>query len=307
MKTIRFLPQYIKAYKNIGTADIIYIRYPVPFGWLSKVYLKGIKRIIHFVGDPIDAARNNPNFSALKKQVLTSLFMPEHLSYMWACKGATTFTNGFHLAERLKPYGINATPLTSSTLKDSDFFMDTKLDVINNAYKLIYVGYLRKAKGVETVIKAFKHVADKYPMATLSVIGSGEFETELKEIVDELQIASKVTFVGHVDNRDELNNYYRTHDIFCFASLSEGSPRVILEAMANGLNIISTPVGALPKIFTHKEEILYANFNDDKDFFLKIDELIANKQLGNTMRSKAFTKIRSFTIQNFIKSIFHEG
>ena len=41
---------------------------------------------------------------------------------------------------------------------------------------------------------------------------------------------------------EELNLLLREHDIFCFASLSEGSPRVVLEAMANGLPVVCSNI-----------------------------------------------------------------
>ena len=85
-----------------------------------------------------------------------------------------------------------------------------------------------------------------------------------KQIILENKIYN-VTFLGHVDNRIQLNEILRNNDIFCFASLSEGSPRVILEAMANVINIVSTAVGSLPTIFENEKDILFADFNDEKD------------------------------------------
>lgn len=303
---IKHFFKYRKKYQKLTHYNAVYARYPVPFGWLQKVYLKNAKRIIHFVGDPIDAAKTNPNFNWLKKRVLITFFMPEHYLYLWACKGAKVYTNGFHLAERLRKQGVNAKPLISSTLNKNDFYFD-KNKVINNiAPKIIYVGYLRKAKGVETVINAFSLILHSFPKAELSIVGSGDFEEELKQIVSNKNIRN-VTFLGHVDQREKLNKLLRTHDIFCFASLSEGSPRVILEAMANGLNVISTPVGALPHIFTENEHIFYAGFNNPKMFMEKIEELIFNPEIAKIIRAKAYTKVQNFTIQIFLKTIFSES
>jgi len=303
---IKHFFKYRKKYQKFTHYYAVYARYPVPFGWLQKVYIKNAKRIIHFVGDPIDAAKSNPNFNWLKKRFLITFFMPEHYLYLWACKGAKVYTNGFHLAERLRKQGVNAKPLISSTLNKNDFYFD-KNKVINNiAPKIIYVGYLRKAKGVETVINAFSLILHSFPKAKLSIVGSGDFEEELKQIVSNKNIRN-VTFLGHVDQREKLNKLLRTHDIFCFASLSEGSPRVILEAMANGLNVISTPVGALPHIFTEHEHIFYAGFNNPKMFREKIEELIFNPEIAQIIRAKAYIKVQNFTIQIFLKTIFSES
>lgn len=305
INSIKHFFSYLKIYRDLESFDVTYARYPVPFGWLQKFYCKNSLRIIHFVGDPMDAAENNPNFSQIKKILLTTFFKPEHAMYIWACKSAKVYTNGFHLADKLKKQGITATPLISSTLNADDFYFEENKSITYDSPKLLYIGYLRKAKGVETIIKSFRLLKEKYPKAFLTIVGSGEFEKELRGMVKDFQL-SNVSFMGHVDDRIRLNEIIRTHDIFCFASLSEGSPRVILEAMANGINVVSTPVGSLPGVFTDSEDILFADFNNEEMFFEKISLLINDNKLLNSLRCNAFNKVKKYTIESFIKIIFDE-
>lgn len=305
IKAIKYFFYYLSKYKKLKNYDTVYARYPVPFGWLQKIYLRNAKRIIHFVGDPIDAAKTNPNFNWLKKKLLITFFSPEHLLYLWACNGANVFTNGFHIAERLKKQGIEAMPLISSTLKEYDFSFDEYKIIDISAPKIIYVGYLRKAKGIETVINAFFLLLKNYPMAELSIVGSGEFELELKQMVISRNLKN-VNFYGHIDEREKLNNLLRIHDIFCFASLSEGSPRVILEAMANGLNVISTPVGSLPYVFKENEHIIFTDYNNPEMLKSKIEELLNNLENAHTIRLAAYEKVQNFTIDKFLNNIFNE-
>ena len=91
------------------------------------------------------------------------------------------------------------------------------------------------------------------------------------------------------------------------ASLSEGSPRVILEAMANGINVVSTPVGSLPYVFKDNEDIVFADFNDDKMFGEKMVELIENDEKAFLIRKNAFAKTSKYKIENFLKEIFYES
>jgi glycosyltransferase involved in cell wall biosynthesis len=306
VNSIKYFMSYLKVYKNLSGYSVFYSRYPVPFGWLQKIFFKKAKRIIHFVGDPIDAAKTNPNFSKFKKISLITFFMPEHLMYMWACRGAKVFTNGYHLTERLTKYGIKAIPLISSTLNHNDFYFDDNKIINPESPKIVYVGYLRKAKGVETVIKAFHLIQKRYTNAKLTIVGSGEFHNHLNQMVIKNKIRN-VSFLGHIDDRNQLNDILRSNDIFCFASLSEGSPRVILEAMANGINVISTPVGSLPDIFKNDENILFADFNDEKDFYSKIDSVISNSEKAFLLRSNASKLVREYTLECFIRKIFYES
>lgn len=304
---VKYFFLYKKAYKELALKyDEVYARYPIPFGWLQKKHFKDKKRIIHFVGDPIDTIINNPNLSTLKKKLYTTFFKPENYMFTKACKQAKVYTNGYHIAERLKKKGVNAIPLVSSTLNKKDFYFEANRIIDIDAPKIIYAGYLRKAKGVETVINSFALLQKEKPKASLTIIGQGESELLLKSIIKEKKIKN-VVFTGHVDNRSRLNELLRTHDIFCFASLSEGSPRVILEAMANGLAVVSTPVGSLPYTFVDKDDILFAKFNDAADFKDKLLTISSDNVYYNKIRKNSFDKAFTFTIDNFLKNIFYEA
>ncbi|WP_177765354.1 glycosyltransferase [Flavobacterium sp. I3-2] len=306
IQAIKHFFTYVDAYKTLSKEyDKVYARYPIPFGWLQASFFKNKKRIIHFVGDPTDTIINNPNLSPLKKKIYTTFFKPEHLMFMKASKHATVFTNGFHLTERLKKYDIKALPLVSSTLNDEDFFFEEK-KINQLSPKLIYLGYLRKAKGLDTLITSFKFLQENIPNASLTIVGHGEMEEELKVMIDNQNIKN-VIFKGHIDNRKELNSILRSNDIFAFASLSEGSPRVILEAMANGLAVVSTPVGSLPTTFTDGKEILFADFNNPKMFVDKYLQIINNNNTYNNIRRSSFQKVSNYKIENFLKSIFYEA
>lgn len=300
---VKYFVHYVRAYRRFRWVETFYSRYPIPFGWLQKVYGSKARRIIHFVGDPVDATLANPLLSKMKKRFLISAFTLEHKMYLWACKGAKVYTNGFIIANKLKFSKINAKPLISSTLEKGEFFINENKKISPTKPRLIYLGYLRKAKGVETVIEAYRLLLLRYPGARLTLVGSGEFELNLKKLVEKYQLQG-VSFIGHVDNRAQINTLLRNHDIFCFASLSEGSPRVILEAMANGINVISTPVGSLPKTFQNNEDIIYAAFNDPEKFCKGLVEVISNRKLANKLRHNAYKKVKDMTLHNFIKEIF---
>ena len=303
-QSIRYFFSYVKAYSQLKEYTTVYVRFPIPFGWLQKIYMKNSRRIIHFVGDPIDTILSNPQIKQWKKIVLCKLFLPEFWLFLWACKNADVYTNGYHITEKLNKHKIQTKPLVSSTLNSNDFYFDKNQRNLQ-APAIIYIGYLRKAKGVDTVIYSFSLLKQKYPNAKLTIVGSGESENELKYIVKKEKILN-VNFMGHIDERQKLNQLLRKHNLFCFASLSEGSPRVILEAMANGINIVSTPVGSLPYMFKDGENILFADFNKAQSFFDKMVVLLEKPKYAFTLRKNAFDLIQNYTIENFLKNIFHE-
>lgn len=124
----------------------------------------------------------------------------------------------------------------------------------------------------------------------------------LKNIVEEQSI-NNVTFKGHIDKREELLSILRSHDVFAFGSFSEGSPRVVLEAMANGLTVVSTPVGSLPRVFENDKDIVFADFNSPTKFYDKFKMLSSGNHL-KVISGNAFAKVKNYTIVEFLKNIF---
>ena len=295
--------KYIKLYYSLRKIefDTVYTRFPSPFGWLQMFFFEN--RVVHFVGDPIDTVLKNNKIGFFRSTLKVLFFLPEYIMFILTCYGnVKVFTNGFHISKKLKKFGITAKPLISTTLICSDFYCKEILKNPKNI-KLLYAGYLRKAKGVDVVINAFKLLADEFPSTfSLCIVGQGEDELFLKNLVDSLHI--EVSFLGHIDDRDALNNIMRESDIFCFASLSEGSPRVILEAIANGLSVITTPVGSLPYVFKDKQDLLFFNFNDPKDLARKVTSLAFNYEVRKELNESAYKKVQGFKIESFVKEVF---
>lgn len=302
----KYFPSYVMTYYKLRKKrfDTIYSRFPSPFGWLQMLFYTE-NRIVHFVGDPIDTVLKNNELNPIFKFVKIFFFLPEYALFLISSLRANyVYSNGHHIATKLNRIGIKAIPVISSTLVNEDFYEKNTSLIEQSSIKLIYVGYLRKAKGVSILLKAIKYLDSKYPdKFTLTIVGTGELENSLKEFVTQKQLP--VIFLGHIDNRSELNKVLRQHDIFCFASLSEGSPRVILEAMANGLIVSSTPVGSLPYIFEDYEDILFFGFDDFKALAGRILEISNNSGLGEKLRGNSIKKVRLFTIDNFIEKVFN--
>lgn len=155
ISNVKYFFKYRKKYKELFEVynfDVVYSRYPAPFGWLQKNYgQKNTFKIIHYVGDPLDTIEKNPNLSNWKKNLYSLFFKPEDLMFDKACKKANrVYTNGHHLSDKLKGKGIDAIPVISSTLNDTDYYYDDSKIYQVDRLRFLYVGYLNKAKGIES-------------------------------------------------------------------------------------------------------------------------------------------------------------
>lgn len=109
---------------------------------------------------------------------------------------------------------------------------------------VICVGRLVPRKGQAVLLEALS-MMDGRPSVTL--VGRGPGAAELEAMAAELTMDGRVTFAG-ARSQDELPALLAAHDVFCLASFSEGVPVVLMEAMAAGLPVVSTPIAGVPEL-----------------------------------------------------------
>jgi hypothetical protein len=114
--------------------------------------------------------------------------------------------------------------------------------------RLILVGRQVVEKGTAVLVRALSQLADDLPEATLDVVGAGRDLGAFRALADELGIGDRVRFHGNV-NHDTVIHLLRSADLFCLPTWSsEGFPKVVVEALACGLPVVTTPVSVLPRL-----------------------------------------------------------
>lgn len=112
---------------------------------------------------------------------------------------------------------------------------------------ILYVGQLNERKGIPYLIKAMKIVHEQVRNTRLIIIGQGSDEKSLREMVSQNKLSEVVHFLGVRQHRHVLA-YMNLADIFVLPSLEEPFGIVLLEAMSQGLPIVSTRVQGIPYI-----------------------------------------------------------
>lgn len=299
-----------RAYRNAlkqvcDKVDVVYCRVPDPFSWMPALLFKK-KTIMHFVGDTIDATRHNEKWSWLKKKVMVAGYLPDYWLTLRAAQRSWVYTNGHHLADRLKKRHIYAIPVISSTVSEKDLHDDFKtLPIEKDNVTITYIGYVRFAKGMNCLMDFCKLLRDTDIQFYFHLIGDGEMFEDVKTFLEKENLVGKVVMHGHIDDKEEMNRILRNSDLFFFPSLSEGSPRVVIEAMSQGVPVLSTPVGALPSTFKDYETIRFFGFNDAEKAVTIVKEYLSNPTQFENQRQKAYQMvIDHFTIEKFLSKVF---
>jgi len=112
---------------------------------------------------------------------------------------------------------------------------------------LVYIGRIAREKGLYETLQGMRIAAELGVDARLVVAGAGAEEPRLRRYAQALGIAPRVCFVGPVFGADKVK-LLAGADAMLLASYGEGLPYALLEAMAAGVPVIATPVGAIPDV-----------------------------------------------------------
>lgn len=114
--------------------------------------------------------------------------------------------------------------------------------------RLVFVGRLVQAKGLDTLINALPPLVATGSVAVVDIVGDGEERRPLEQLAREVGVADRVRFHGYSDDPEQ---WMAGRPIFVLPSRWEGLPLALLEAMASGCPIVATDVGGVGKVLEH--------------------------------------------------------
>ncbi len=144
------------------------------------------------------------------------------------------------------------------------------------------------------ILKVVESLGKNHPdlNVRLTLVGEGRCRESLEKYAQTYQIDDRVNFVNN-QSPQELDQIYSQSDIFIFASLSEGSPNVILEAMSHSLPIVTSAVGSIEKMVMDGVTGYIVEFGNVDEFVARIAFLANNAKLLKKMGEKARERIEN--------------
>ncbi|MBV9610271.1 MAG: glycosyltransferase family 4 protein [Acidobacteria bacterium] len=184
------------------------------------------------------------------------------------------------------------------------------LGLLPDGRVLLAVGRLSDEKGHLDLIAAFKQVRDSLPSAAVRLIiaGEGPERSRIEAKAVSLGIREHVTLLGHVA---DASPYYDIADVMVLPSHREGSPIVLLEAMAAGLPIVATAVGGVPEIVNDGEDTILVEGRNPAALADGIVRVLSDGNLARSLGQNAMHAIterfspakRARTLMDFYKEI----
>ncbi|HXC24648.1 MAG TPA: glycosyltransferase [Gemmatimonadaceae bacterium] len=192
----------------------------------------------------------------------------------------------------------NAYGSTTSILARED--ARRALGVEPDSVRLGWIGRLSGEKGPDIMVEAFSHLRDVPVM--LSFVGEGPDQIPLAARVDALGMARRVRFHGLVENAARTLGAF---DALVLSSRTEGTPMVVLEAMAAGTPVIATRVGGIPDMVSETEATLVPS-EDPAALAMAIRNLLADPAAAAARAERARARLTTeFGIEPWL--LYHES
>ena len=153
---------------------------------------------------------------------------------------------------------------------------------------IVAVGRLSKEKAFDILIRAFDDLLETGLDATLVIAGDGPERDALHQLIKSLGREGSVQLTGQVA---DPRTVYAAADVFALSSLSEGLPNSLLEAMACGVPVVATTVGAVPNVVTDDINGLLVEPGETAPLALALARLLSNSALQDQLATNGRSTI----------------
>jgi len=291
-------------FSAIRKSDVVFLRIPsmnaILAFTLSLIFKKKI--VTYCVGNEVEIVSEGGRYSGkyIGSVALGIAKFHRLKQKMIVKKASVAFFLGSELRDKLGGTNKNSHITFTSLIRSSDITyrsVCTKKEI-----NLLYIGRLGHEKGIHYLIEAYKNIAKTKKNVKLFIAGDGECLRELQEDIALSGLTSNVIFLGH-QTREEIDRTFLNCDIMILPSLSEGVPKVLLEAMTKGLPVVATSVGGIPDIIENMKNGVLVPSKSHEEITKAVELIIDDRDLRENIVKNGYSFVKEHTMEKQAKQI----
>ena len=233
-------------WRDLPSVDVVWLFGPHPFAVaFAALALARRKRIVLGVRqNSVELYRKR--VSGWKRAPALAAVHLVDGAFRLLARRAQVTVQGTELARRFGAPRPNVLEVAESVVRADDIVASTSRDRDTSVVSLLTVGRLEAEKNPLLLVDALARLeADEPGRYRLTWVGRGRLEEQVTRRIREHGLAERVTLRSYVPFGPELLELYRDADLFVHVSLSEGLPKVLIEAFASSTPIVATDVGGV--------------------------------------------------------------
>ena len=287
----------------VRSVDLVHLRVPTPAAIFASACARLLNRpeFVLVVGD-LRALLPSMPYRGVKRLLWRGYTGFEERNVQRMADRALTFANGEALTVKHSRRG-RAVIQTQTTTIDAASVNNREDTCTGERVCLLTVSRIDPRKGLRVLPEAIRGLVDRGIDAALDIVGGpvgapGDRErAAIEEAARAIGVADRVTFAGAVP-LDRLLPRYRAYDLFVLPTLpGEGVPRVLLEAMAAGLPVVTSRVSGIPSLVTHERNGLLLDSPDASAVADAVTRIMEDGALRRRMIAHGYETARAHTLQ----------
>jgi glycosyltransferase involved in cell wall biosynthesis len=168
------------------------------------------------------------------------------------------------------------------------------------------VANLRPAKAYPELLAAAREVLGRLPGVRFLMVGHGPLESEIAALHARLGLGDRVLLLGH---RPDAVRVMAACDVFVLASLYEGLPVALMEALALGLPVVATTVGGIPELVEHGREGLLVPPGRPRELAAALVTVLSDTERREQMAEAAARRGAELSIDTAVQrteAVYHD-
>ncbi len=293
------LPTWRRILQTVSRADVVVSQFPSPVFPLivHAVRRKKKPHILYVVGDIREVVETSGKYPWLvRRLVVTPIAEAMHRLALRASRSSMVIAASSSLARLYGSSAVRSVTFAPTAVAAGEIF-DRQDTCQSTPTRLLSVGRLVSVKGLVYLVEAVRLLLHDGVPVRLTLVGTGPCRKALIALIAKQALSSAVEFTGEVSFGPSMLALYRGADIFILPSLSEGTPRVLWEAMAAGLPIVATRVGGVPEIIQHGKTGLLVNPRSAQQLAASIRRMIEDEELRVRLIRAGYSLIREHTVE----------
>jgi len=299
------LPQMLPRLKSwVKGIDVLHCRIPSPAAPFAFAYARANRKpaFTLVVGD-LRALLPTVPYRGLKKLVWRAYTEFEEAAIQWMAGRSLTFANGAALTAKHSRPGRQVHETKTTTIRATDIAKRTDT-CLGRPVRVLTVSRIDPRKGLRVLPSVLSRLAGLGIDATLDIVGpvvGRPGEDERAAILADAavrRVGARITLRGALP-LDNLLPMYRDFDLFVLPTLpGEGIPRVLLEAMASGVPVVTTPVSGIPSLITHETNGLLVGQATAAAIADALAHLVRDAPLRQRLIAQGYRTARDLTLES---------
>ena len=166
-----------------------------------------------------------------------------------------------------------------------------KISLGQKKWDVIFIGYFRKLKRLDVLVDVIDNLKKEYPNIKCVLLGDGDQTMYIKQLIKDKKLENNIELAGH---KSDILFYLNNSKIFLLTSESEGLPMVLVEAMSQGVPVVTSDINDISNVVEHNYNGFLVQSLKKEEYILNMKKIMSDNTLYADFSNNARKSMEDF-------------